>query len=100
MINPGILVLVIVVVGTLFVLVPVALHTFARYRAPRVLVCPERGERARIDIDAPRAALTSAFGRPRLRARWCTLWPQERGCGEGCLTLPEVEKPAPEKLAV
>ena len=98
--SPGILIVAIAAVGVLFVLVPLVLHTLARYRAPRVLACPETGERARIDIDAGRAALTSALGRPRLRARWCTLWPQRKGCAQECLTSPEVEKPAPEKLAI
>ncbi len=96
--SPGILIIAILVVGVLFVLVPRVLHILAHYRAPRALRCPETGEPVRLDLDAPRAALTSAFGRPRLRVGWCTLWPQRKGCAQKCVASPEVEKPAPEKL--
>ena len=90
---PAIVIVVILAVGILFVLLPVMAYTFARYRAPRVLACPETGEQVRLGLDATRAALTSALGRPRLRVRWCSLWPGRSGCGQTCLRLPEVERP-------
>jgi len=96
--SPGILIVAILAVAVLFVLVPRVLHTLAHYRAPRALPCPETGEPVRLDLDASRAALTSAFGRPRLRVSWCTRWPQRRRCAQECVASPEVEKPAPEKL--
>lgn len=96
--SAAILIVVILAVGILYVLVPRVLHIWAQYRAPRALSCPETGKPVRVDLDAPRAALTSAFGRPRLRVMWCTLWPQRKGCAQECVASPEVEKPAPEKL--
>ncbi|HEY7677480.1 MAG TPA: hypothetical protein VIG69_10430 [Candidatus Methylomirabilis sp.] len=83
----------VLVAGILYVLLPWAHHVLARYRAPRVLPCPETGGRAMVDVDARCAALTSAFGRPRLRARWCTLWPQREGCAQDCLRHPEATAP-------
>ena len=90
--------IIIIAVGILFVLLPVAAHAFARYRAPRVLACPETGEQVRLGIDATRAALTSALGRPRLRVRWCTLWPVWNGCAQSCLQLPEIERAEGQEL--
>ncbi len=95
--HPGAVIGVIVAVGILFVLLTVMASAFARYRAPRVLACPETGEQVRLGIDATRAALTSALGRPRLRVKWCTLWPVWYGCAQSCLQLPELEQPAAPK---
>ncbi len=92
MISPGAAIVIIVAVGILLVLLPVMAYTFTRYRAPRVLACPETGEQVRLGIDAARAALTSALGRPRLRVRWCTLRPLWDGCAQSCLQLPEIER--------
>lgn len=96
--SPAIVIVAIVAVGILFVLAPRALHIFARYRLAREVPCPETGRTAKVDIDASRAALTAAFGHPRLRVLWCTLWPGRWGCGQGCLTSSEVERP-PEREA-
>lgn len=75
----------IITLGVLFVLLPLAVHTFQRYRSKKVVRCPETKGLAEVDIDAPRAAFSSAFGRPLLRVKNCTLWPKRKGCGEGCL---------------
>lgn len=91
--TPWSLIIAIVSLAGLYVLLPRVGHTFARYRATRALTCPETGSRARVDLDASHAAFTSAFGEPHLRARWCTLWPGRRGCREGCLDRPDVERP-------
>ena len=98
--SPGIVIIGILAVAVLYVLVPRVLHILALYRAPRAVSCPETGEPVRLDLDASRAALSSAFGQPRLRVSWCTLWPQRKGCAQACVESPEVERPAPEKLEV
>jgi hypothetical protein len=89
MTHPVFVIAAVVVAGILFVVLPWAFHVFARYRVPRDLPCPEAGGRGLVNVDATCAALTSAFGRPRLRARGCTLWPGRDGCAERCLRLPE-----------
>lgn len=91
--NPGTLIIAILALAALYVLLPRVTHIFTRYRDARNVPCPETGAKAAVRIDASRAAVTSALGRPRLRARWCSLWPARRGCGQGCLTHPDVETP-------
>ena len=66
--NPGIVITAILALAALYVLLPRVAHVLGRYRDARVLPCPETGAKAELAIDASRAAFTSAFGRPRLRA--------------------------------
>ncbi len=75
----------VVALGGLYVLLPLVIHTFQRYRNKRVMTCPETGGLAEVDIDSRRAALTSAIGRPILRIKNCTLWPKRKGCDEECI---------------
>lgn len=84
--TPLFTVAVIISLAILYVLLPLVIHTFQRYRHKRVLRCPETKGMAEIEIDAPRAAFSSAFGEPRLRVKNCTLWPKRKGCAQGCLS--------------
>ena len=77
----------IVAIALVYVLLPVFIETFLRFRAPKRLPCSVTGEDVEVRIDASHAAFTGAFvGHPRLRVGNCSLWPARRGCGEGCLT--------------
>ncbi len=91
--DPGIVITAILALAALYVLLPRVGHVLGRYRDAQVVPCPETGAKAELVIDASRAAFTSAFGRPRLRAKQCSLWPERKGCAERCLRLPEVEIP-------
>jgi hypothetical protein len=75
----------IITLAAVFVLLPVVVLTFQRYRKKRVLRCPETKTLAEVDIDAPRAAFSSAFGKPLLKVKNCSLWPKRKGCDEECL---------------
>jgi len=90
--GPWILLAAIVAVGILYVVVPVAMDVFARYRGGRSLTCPETGAEVRIELDARHAALTAVPGPPRLRVADCTLWPGRGDCLQGCIR--RVETPA------
>jgi hypothetical protein len=83
--TPWITTAAIISLGGLFVLLPLVAHTFQRYRHKRVVKCPETRGLAEVDVDAPRAAFSSAFGKPLLRIKNCTLWPKRKGCEQGCL---------------
>ena len=83
--TPWITTAAIISLGGLFVLLPLMVHTFKRYRHKKVVKCPETGGLAEVDIDAPRAAISSLFSKPLLRVKNCTLWPKKKGCREGCL---------------
>lgn len=83
--TPLITIAAIIALGGLFVVLPLFVHTFQRYRNKKVLKCPETGELAEVDINAPRAAISSLFSKPLLKVKNCTLWPKRKGCDEECL---------------
>lgn len=91
--HPWTVVIAVLAVAALYVLLPVVADTFRRFRSSRILRCPESGGKAEIGMDASRAAFTSAFGRPLLRVKACSLWPERQQCKQDCLGLPEVEMP-------
>lgn len=75
----------VIALAVLFVLLPLLVYSFQRYRKKRVLRCPETGQLAEIDINAGGAAFSSLFGRPLLKVKNCTLWLKRKGCGEDCV---------------
>jgi hypothetical protein len=85
--HPWIVALAILALALLYVLTPLVADTFRRFRSPRLLRCPETGGKAEVGVDASRAALTSAFGRPLLRVKSCSLWPGKQQCKQDCLTV-------------
>ena len=96
--HPWIVAIAVVGIGVLYVLLPLIADTLRRFRGSRVLRCPETGGQADVGIDASRAAFTSAFGPPQLRAKTCSLWPEKEKCAQDCLTLPEGEMPEAQRL--
>lgn len=86
MTNPLITVGGVLGIGAVFVLLPVAVHTWQRYRYRKVVTCPETHQPAEIAIDTPRAALSSVFGRAKVRIRECSLWPKRKGCAQKCVS--------------
>jgi hypothetical protein len=89
--NPWIVLPAIVAVALFYVLLPVALTTYSRYRQLRFFRCPETREETWVLFDAGRAMLSSCFGRPRLLVRSCALWPLGAECARACGRLPEAE---------
>ena len=83
--TPWIIIAAIAAIAVLYILLPVAADTFSRYRAKRVLRCPETGGEAEVSVDASRAAFFSTLGRTILRVKDCSLWPERKGCGQDCL---------------
>lgn len=75
----------IVAAAVCFVIVPVVVGTYLRYRRSRMVRCPETGEEAVIEVDAPRAALTAFPGPPAVRVKGCSHWPDLEGCDETCV---------------
>jgi hypothetical protein len=71
--------------GIILVLAPVAFATYRQYRNRKVIICPDNQNFAEVDVKAGRAGLLAAFGRSKLTVKWCSRWPQKRGCAEGCL---------------
>jgi hypothetical protein len=71
-----------------FLAVP-AWAAWRRWRDTRIVTCPETARPAAVDLDLRYAIVGSIVGRPELRLRDCSRWPQRSGCGQTCLT--EVE---------
>jgi hypothetical protein len=69
------------------------LRAYAKYRGEHVVTCPETGRPAVVEVNARRAALTSAVGHPDISLESCWRWPLKQSCGQECLTqldsLPE-----------
>ena len=80
-----VLIAAVILLGFFYVLVPLVINTFHRYRRKRVFRCPETGMLVEVDIDAKHAAFSSAFGKPLLRVKNCTLWPEKENCHMECL---------------
>jgi hypothetical protein len=56
-----------------------------RFGGSQVVVCPETGKQAMVEVDTPRAALTSLIGQTDIRLESCWRWPLNEGCGQQCL---------------
>lgn len=94
--NPWIVIAGIVAIAVVYVLLPIAADTFRRFRAPRILRCPQTAKDAEVAVDASHAALTSAFGPPVLRVKNCSLWPEGKDCPQDCLAA-EAEAAPPSR---
>ena len=86
--DPWVVLLAVSVVGLVFVVVPVAVVTFAHWRRPLRLTCPRAASEAQIRVSATRAAVAAVLGRAAPGIERCSLWPTLRGCREECLALP------------
>ncbi len=87
--NPWIVLPALAALAIVYVLLPVALTTYSRYRRQLNLRCPEAGEEAGLYFNSGRAALSACWGRPSLSVRNCSLWPARRRCARACARLPE-----------
>lgn len=55
------------------------------FSGERVIICPETGKHAMVEIDTRHAAITSLFGQTDLRLESCARWPIKQDCGQECL---------------
>ncbi len=68
-------------------------RTSQRFGGERVIICPETGKQAMVEVDAQHAAFTSLFGRTDLRLENCWRWPLRQNCGQECLLQLDVAPP-------
>lgn len=83
--KPLLMIAVIAGIGLVYVLLPVMLDAFMRYRKMRRVHCPEANKAALMNVNAKAAALTAAQGKTQLRVSNCSLWPEKRDCAQRCL---------------
>jgi hypothetical protein len=72
-------------------------RTSQRFGGERVIICPETGRQAMVELDAGHAALTNLIGQTDLRLEHCTRWPIKEECGQDCLLQFDV---APDECLV
>jgi hypothetical protein len=77
-----------VAVGSLWLAAFVAVQTLTawrRWRGTRLITCPENRRPAAVELDMRFAVAGAVLGRPELRLRDCSRWPERAGCGQVCL---------------
>jgi hypothetical protein len=84
MTAPWLTFLAIIGIAVLYVIVPIVADTFMRFRARRMVHCPEEGKPARVQIDATFAAMTAVPGPPKLMVERCSFWPDRADCAQQC----------------
>jgi hypothetical protein len=62
-----------------------------------VIICPETGRQAMVEVDAKHAALSTLVGQTDLRLEHCSRWPIKQDCGQDCLLQLDV---APDECLV
>jgi len=82
---PLVAALLVVGIAIVYIVVPIAVDTYVRFRGPREVTCPETKEQVRVRVDAPYAAATAATGLPKLRLAECTRWPHRGDCDQACV---------------
>jgi len=58
---------------------------YLKYSGDRVITCPENQRPAGVRVDAPHVLLTAMEGKPDLRLKTCSRWPERQDCGQACL---------------
>jgi hypothetical protein len=82
--NPAALVVALVALAFAYVLVPVFLAGFFRYRRTVEFRCPEAGVKATVRFLPLSGGLKEALGADCLAVGNCTLWPERAGCEQKC----------------
>ncbi len=73
------------ILGLYFMIAPVAINTYRRYRKRKTIICPDTGQIVELDLNAVHAGLMSALGKHCVRVKWCSLWPRKKGCAQECV---------------
>jgi len=61
------------------------IRTTARFGGAQVIICPETGKHAMVEVDARHAGLTALIGQTDIRLESCWRWPLKQDCGQECL---------------
>jgi hypothetical protein len=74
------------VLGAVYIVAPVAADSYRRFRRRKLVVCPDAGKIAELELNSTAATLLSALGKQWVRVKRCSLWPRQRDCAQKCLT--------------
>lgn len=73
------------VIAGLALAIRAVVRAYFRYKGQRVVTCPETEQYAAVEVDARHAAATCLHGRPDLRLKSCSRWPEREGCEQDCI---------------
>lgn len=73
------------VVAAIYFGVRYVVRARGKFAGSRVILCPETGKQAMVEVDTRRAALTSLVGQTDIRLESCWRWPLNERCGQECL---------------
>ena len=79
------LILAALVVAAIFFGIRYFVQASQRFSGERVIVCPETGKQALVEVDVRHAAISSLMGETDLRLENCWRWPLKKDCGQECL---------------
>jgi len=74
----------IIALGLYYMVAPIMLSTYRRYRGRRTIICPETDQIVEMELKARHAGVMAAFGKQDLRVKWCSLWPGRKNCAQEC----------------
>jgi hypothetical protein len=75
----------IVLLGLLFIVLPVILDAHHRLLQQRIITCPERHCRAQISVDPGPPVFGAVVSKPVRRVMGCSLWTRSMECEGKCL---------------
>jgi len=75
-----------------------ATRGYRLYREAQIVNCPQNGAPAAVKLHVVRAAATGLAGRPDLRLKSCSRWPERSGCDRACLS--QIKSAAPGACSV
>jgi len=83
--NPLILIAALAGLALSYVVIPVAVDGWARFRRGVRVNCPETGQSIDVSV-TPSSAAAWTFRRPgSLRVAGCPRWPEHAGCDRSCV---------------
>jgi hypothetical protein len=81
------------VVAAIYFSVRYFVRASQRFSGEQVIICPETGKQAMVEVDVRHAALSSLLGQTDLRLESCWRWPLRENCGQECLLQLDVAPP-------
>jgi hypothetical protein len=83
--NPLLVILAVLLLGALYVVLPVVASAYGKYRGVKRPLCPETGEPADVTLNLRHAVATAAVGRADVKVMSCSRWPERHGCDQNCV---------------
>lgn len=78
-------VLILAILAAFYVGIWCFVRALQRYSGEQLIICPETGKQAGVEVDARRATMTALLGQTDLRLKNCWRWPEKEDCGQECL---------------